>query len=469
MMRRSLLGIALAFVAAAVVAGCGGGGSSGGGPHVIPHTPTPTPTHPSSPTPKPTPTPIPTATPTPPPNEHQIKHIVIVVQENRSFDNLFAGYPGADAPTSGQSHTGQTIALAPWPLEAAGNLGHMRSDFLVEYNGGNMNGFDLEYIIGEGLPANFAYSYVPRSETKTYWSLAQQYTLSDHMFQSDSSDSFAAHQFLIAAQSGQPPNDDVIDSPNAVPWGCDAPKGTTTRIALPGGSTAPGPFPCFDYDTLATRLNTADLSWKYYSPAIGEYGGNLWSAYDANSPIRFSKYWAGNVISPETTILKDVANGNLPAVSWVVPSQENSDHPDSFSASGPDWVGGIVNTIGKSKYWSSTAIFVLWDDWGGWYDNVQPPQLDLIGLGFRVPFLVISPYAKHNYVSHVQYEYGSIVKFVEWSMVLPNLGQTDLRANPLFDCFDFSQQARAYRPLSLHHSIDWLLSRPRDMRAPDEY
>ncbi len=360
------------------------------------------------------------------------------------------------------------VALQPYPLEGGGNLGHMRSDFNTEYNGGKMNGFDLEYLIGEGLPKYFAYSYIPRSEIQPYWTMAQRFTLGDHMFQSDSSDSFAAHQFLIAAQSGQPPNDDVVDSPNGVPWGCDAPQGSYTQIGIAGGQTAKGPFPCFDYDTLATRLNQTGQSWKYYSPVIGAYGGNLWSAYDAISPIRYSGYWNGNVISPETKILTDVTDGALPAMAWVVPSQQNSDHPDSFSNSGPDWVGNIVNTIGQSKYWDSTAIFILWDDWGGWYDDVQPPQLDLVGLGFRVPFLVVSPYAKHNHVSHVQYEYGSIVKFAEWAFTLQSLGVTDVRANALFDCFDFSQQPKPYQPLSLRRSASFFMTQPRDMRPPDE-
>src|ERR1700722_8323921 len=465
-------GAAFALLAVAAIAGCGGGGSTGATPRVVRPTPTPS-TAPTvgpstckvAPTPPPTPLPSP---PPVPPNRGQIQHVVVIVQENRSFTNLFSGYHGADAPTCGFTHTGQYIALQPYPLEGPGNLGHMRVDFNTEYNNGAMNGFDKEYLIGQGLPKYFAYSFVPRSEITNYWTMAQEYTLGDHMFQSDSSNSFAAHQFLIAAQSGQPPNDDVVDSPNGVPWGCDAPQGSYTGIGLPGGGTAKGPFPCFDYDTLATRLNATHQTWKYYSPVIGDYGGNLWSAYDAISPIRYSGYWNSNVISPETRILTDIPAGALPAMTWVVPAQQNSDHPDSFSTSGPQWVGSIVNAIGTSKYWNSTAIFILWDDWGGWYDDAKPPQLDLVGLGFRVPFIVVSPYARHNYVSHVQYEYGSIVKFAEWAFSLQSLGVTDVRANALFDCFDFNQQPKPFQPLSLRRSADSFIAEPPDLRAPDE-
>jgi phospholipase C len=215
-------------------------------------------------------------------------------------------------------------------------------------------------------------------------------------------------------------------------------------------------------------LNAAALPWKYYAPSIGQDGGNLWSAYDASSPIRYSKYWAGNVISPETRVLSDIQGGNLPAVTWVIPSFTDSDHPDSYSSGGPDWVGSVVNAVGNSKFWNSSAIFILWDDWGGWYDDVPPPQLDLVGLGFRVPFIVVSPYAKHDYVSHVQYEYGSIVKFAEWAFNLQSLGVTDVRANPLFDCFNFTQAPRPFQPLSLKRDARWFLAAPPDHRAPDE-
>jgi phospholipase C len=293
--------------------------------------------------------------------------------------------------------------------------------------------------------------------------MASQYVLSDDTFESNNGPSFPAHLYLIAGQSGH-----ISENASGDPWGCDAPPSTTTQIGLPDWKLGPGPFPCFYYDTLATRLNSASLSWKFYTPALNQAGGNLWLAFDSIHPIRYSPYWTTNIISPETTILSDIPNGKLPAVSWVIPSFSNSDHPASFSNSGPDWVGGIVNSIGKSKYWDSTAVFILWDDWGGWYDDVSPPQLDFVGLGFRVPFIVVSPYAKHNYVSHAQYEYGSILKFAEWAFGLPSLQESDDRANPLFDCFDFTQSPQPYHPLLLRRTPHYFLTAPPDHRAPDE-
>jgi phospholipase C len=464
--------IGLAVVAAALFAGCGGGGGSSA-PTVPGH---------FGPTPTPTPTPAPTSTPQQAacPSAPQPCHIVIIMEENRSFDNMFAGYPGADAPMQGLDHNNKVVPLQPWPLEGSGNLGHERPNFTTEYNNGNMNGFDLEEVIGNN-PQTFPYSYVPRSESAIYWTLAQNYTLADHMFQSNSSSSFAAHQFIISAQSA-----DVVGAPDLPPWGCDAPPGTTTTIGVaPPATPAPGPFPCFpwdkpSYNTLADLLDAAKDSWRYYTPSNIE-GGDLWSAYDAVRHIRCetpsckspTAEWLTNVVSPETTILQDIPAGRLASVSWVVPSWPNSDHPDSLSNTGPDWVASIVNAVGQSKYWNSTAIFIMWDDWGGWYDDVPPPQLDDVGLGFRTPFLVVSPYAKHNYVSHVQYEYGSVVKFAESTFGLPSLyaldsRATDARANALSDCFDFTQQPQPFKTLAAKHTRSFFLTQPPSRHPPDE-
>ncbi len=447
----------LIFTTTIALAACGGGS----GP-AAPTTPaTPAPVHSNRPTPGPTP--LPTAPPAPP-NTGKVRHVVIVVQENRSFDNMFSGFPGADSVQSGVGHAGQTIALRPWGLEQSGDIDHDRSGFTAEYADGAMNGFDIVTTYRAPDPERFAYAFVPRNESANYWTLARNYTLADHAFSSVSAGSYPQHQFLIAAQS-----DHVVEGPNAIPWGCDSPPGTTTGVAAANGSIVTGPFPCFDYPTLATSLDRAGLAWRYYTPAVrgGDPGGLLWSAYDSIRAVRYGPEWQTNVISPETTVLKDVASGTLGAVTWVVPSFANSDHPSSASASGPDWVTGIVNAVGDSPFWNSTAIFILWDDWGGWYDHVAPPQLDALGLGFRVPLLVVSPYARHGYVSHVLYEYGSLAKFAEWAFNLPSLGQTDVRAGNLFDCFDFAQKPTRYVPLSVRRDARYFLSRPPDHRPPD--
>jgi phospholipase C len=449
----------VAAVAVLALTACGGGSAAPGAPAQA----QPTPTRSTTPGTPPPPSSYPSAPPAPP-NTGAIKHVVIVVQENRSLDNMFSGFPGADTAASGPTHDGRTITLLPRSMGQAGDINHDRAGFTIEYNGGAMNGFDQVPTYGAPSPATFAYSYVPRSESTLYWSLARTYTLADHTFSSVSAGSYPQHQFLIAAQSGR-----VVEGPNALPWGCDAPPGTTTGVADADGNIVAGPFPCFEYHTLATSLDARGLPWRYYTPAVtgGDPGGLLWSAYDSIRAVRYGPDWNDDVRSPETNVLRDVPAGTLAAVTWVVPSFSNSDHADSLSLSGPSWVTSVVNAIGKSRFWNSTAIFVLWDDWGGWYDHVAPPQLDALGLGFRVPLLVISPYAKRGHLSHVQYEYGSIVQFAEWAFGLPSLGQTDVRANNLFDCFDFSHGPQRYVPLASRRDARWFLARPPDRRPPD--
>jgi phospholipase C len=146
-------------------------------------------------------------------------------------------------------------------------------------------------------------------------------------------------------------------------------------------------------------------------------------------------------------VLDDIESGNLAQVSWVVPTFQNSDHPASGSNTGPDWVTSIVNEIGASKYWSDTAGFITWDDWGGWYDHVPPPAVDSMGLGFRVPLIVVSPYAKHGYISHQVHEFGSFLKFLEVCFGLPSLATSDVHSDDLLDCFDFTQPVQAYQQI----------------------
>ena len=150
-----------------------------------------------------------------------------------------------------------------------------------------------------------------------------------------------------------------------------------------------------------------------------------------------------DVISPETAVLTDVAAGKLASVTWVVPDLANSDHPASLSATGPDWVASVVDAVGASAYWSSTAIVVDWDDWGGFYDHVAPPQLDVDGLGFRTPMIVISPYAKTEYVSHIRYESTSVVKFIEATFGLPTLSTAGRCERPISTIASTSRKRRA--------------------------
>ena len=172
--------------------------------------------------------------------------------------------------------------------------------------------------------------------------------------------------------------------------------------------------------------------------------GFPWSGYQAVEHIRYGPDWK-KVISPNWKFTTDVRAGKLANFTWITPVCHDSDHSDCGGGYGPSWVAALVNTVGKSKFWNSTAIFVQWDDWGGLYDHVPPPYLDRDSFGFRVPLLVISPYAKHGHVSHVQYETASVLRFAEDLYGLAQLAAADKRANsPAKDCFDFLQQPRPF-------------------------
>ena len=188
---------------------------------------------------------------------------------------------------------------------------------------------------------------------------------------------------------------------------------------------------------LAICSSISRYSWRYYQAHLG---AGLWEGPDAIAHIRNSKSFATHVVAPPKQILDDIDAGHLADVVWVTPTAAESDHAGSTDGSGPSWVASIVNAIGSSKYWNDTAIFVTWDDWGGWYDHVPPPQYNSYELGFRVPLIVISPYAKQHFVSHKRHEFGSILKFAEETFNLESMNTTDVRSDDLSDCFNFSQR-----------------------------
>jgi phospholipase C len=400
----------------------------------------------------------------------KIQHVVIIIQENRSFDNIFAGYPGADAPTYGYMSTGKRVNLKARSFGGS-DLAHGYKPALVDYDNGKMDGFDLN---SPYMP-KYPYSYLKRAAVKPYWTMAQQYVLADQMFPTELGGSFAAHLNLIAGTDQLSPGLAEADNPSDTPWGCDAPPSTeSTTVNSNRQISIHGPFPCFtQFKTMADILDPANVSWKYYAPqTFGcptscDGGGLIWSEFDAISNVRYGPDWAKDVINPQTTILGDAANGNLAAVSWVVPDWKDSDHALSDSDTGPSWVAAVVNAIGKSKYWKSTAIVVLWDDWGGWYDDAAPPQLDWEGLAIRVPCIIISPYAKAATVSHTQYESGSILKFIEETFNLPSLGYTDARATSISDSFDFTQKARGFKKIPAKYPPPYFQHERPSFKSPD--
>ncbi|HLI94978.1 MAG TPA: alkaline phosphatase family protein [Candidatus Baltobacteraceae bacterium] len=450
--RRKLFASMLAI---AILAGCSsGGGATGNDTQVLPK---------------------------PAPSSNYIKHVVIIVQENRSFDDVFEGFPGANTATSGTMSNGTVVQLTSRPLNTLEDIDHHHSTFEAAYDGGKMDGFDKEGYSPAGNPGGYnelagtvPYHYIARSDVQPYWDLAQQYTLADDMFSTQSSGSYTAHQELIAGTTPAVSPGRIVDFPTNLPWGCDAPSGTTTSIIATDGSvTTNGPFPCYDYPTIANLLDAKGVTWKYYAPMVDtgptfpNLGGDVWSAFDSVKPVRYGSEWNTNISSPETNIFTDISSGKLAQVSYVIPSMPNSDHDSSGSNTGPSWVSSIVNAVGQSPYWNDTAIVILWDEWGGWYDNVKPPQLSYDGLGFRVPMIVVSAYAKHGYVSHTQYEFGSVLKFVENTFGLGSLNTTDVRANSIVDCFDFTQSPSAFKQIQTRYSRRALLAMPRSYEPPD--
>lgn len=398
----------------------------------------------------------------------KIQHVVVIMQENRSFDNMFNGFPGADTVQSGNNY-GTKVALQPVPLTVKSDVDHSHPGWWADWDNGAMDGFAHTPAPGSNLNypyPTFPFAYVPPSEIAPYWTLAREYTLADRMFQSNSGPSFVAHQYMIAGQS-----DLADENPNGAAdtgvWGCDAPPGTTVKLLGPNGTDLPGVFPCFDYQTMADLLDAQGVSWRYYAPAMGNRG-YIWSAYDAVRHIRYGADWSRNVMPSNTQVLTDIPNGILAQVTWVVPDLAYSDHPSGKAdGEGPDWVGNVVNAIGESPFWNSTAILIAWDDWGGWYDHVDPPQVDAMGLGFRVPLIVVSPWARHGYISHQQHEFGSFLHFTEEVFHLPSLGTRDATSDDLSDCFDFNRTPQPFVPVQVQHGPSFFLDLTPSDKPPD--
>jgi phospholipase C len=402
----------------------------------------------------------------------KITHIVYIVQENRSFDNLFHGYPGADTVDYGMNSKGKKIKLTPYPLSGPQYvIDHSAAAMFAACNGTGslpgtdcrMNGFDQEESFGG--PSNPEYVYVPHSDSKPYFDMAHEWVLADRMFQSHLDESYVSHQYIIAAQAAS-----SVDLPFGQ-WGCSGGSGDEVATITQNRTYGKYIEPCYDYQTLGDELDKAHLSWHFYAAAFGSRSsgsGSYWSSYQAVRHIYYGPDWKKDVISPNWTFITDVRAGKLSNFTWITPVCSDSDHVNCPGGYGPSWVAALVNTVGKSKFWNSTAIFVQWDDWGGLYDHVKPPFEDYDGLGFRVPLLVISPYAKHGYVSHVQYETASVLRFAEDLWGLDQLAAADKRANsPAGDCFDFSQSPRPFVPIAAPKSPKFFMHEYGEYQAPD--
>jgi phospholipase C len=404
-----------------------------------------------------------------------IQHVVIIVQENRTPDNLFHGLPNADIADFGVNSKGERIPLTPIPLRNTYDLDHSHEGFLAMYHKGKMDGAD-HVSCGPDCPPHPQFRYVDPSDVAPYLELAKHYTFADRMFQTNQGPSFPAHQFIISGTSAPTAHSDWFAAENVsgpfarglrsfLTTGC-AGQGQSVALINPSGKETQTVPPCFEHPTLMDLLDPQNISWRYYT--IGASWENaLWTAPNAIRHLRFGPGW-NNVIPSPTQILTDVANGQLPNVSWVIPSGQNSDHARANLGSGPSWVAAVVNSIGNSPYWFSTAIFIVWDDWGGWYDHVAPPIYNSYEYGFRVPLIVVSPYAKAHFVSHKRHDFGSILRFIEENFSLPTLGYADSRADDLSDCFDYTQVPLLFQTISSPLPVEHFLEDATPPSPPDD-
>jgi phospholipase C len=414
---------------------------------------------------------------TPPPSAGKIQHVVVIVQENRSIDNLFQDpnliKAGAHIAQSGIDSHGNTIQLTKVPLVVDYNPGHGHDAFkdmcdLSSSTGQcQMDGADTVPVgCNHGSPdcpaPDLTFEYVDPNDVQPYFALAEKYTFADQMFQTNQGPSMPAHQFLLSGTSEPSAGSNLFAAENPITSGppdsgCDAPTGSTVTLIDPSGSeTSNAPiYPCFEHKTLTDLLEANNNTWRYYTPSAPA----IWTAPEAINHICGPQQtsngvqcqgsdWTNHVVLNQKQILTDITSNQLQDVSWVVPTADDSDHAGmDTKGNGPSWVASIVNAIGNSSYWANTAIFITWDDWGGWYDHVAPPKV-LVDCaqwgcgyiyGFRVPLIVVSAYAKAGYISPVQHDFGSILKYIEGVFSLPSLGFADAAADDLSDCFNYNQ------------------------------
>jgi phospholipase C len=444
-----------------VLSGCGGnshgaGGTSLAGSTAAPTASSTTTTAPGSTAPGMTGAPTPAVTPG---ASTLIDHVFIIVKENHTLDNYFGNFPGANGSLVATTSSGTTVALTQYTstIDYPGSNGWTTAH--ADYNGGQMNAFDANeggsfpYLsILNGLVSGPFTTYTPPSgqpdgPIKYYWQLAQAGVLCDNYFTSVMGPSTPNHMFTFAAQCG----------------GCvsnvDTTNDTFTVIDANGQlQSHPNHFTAQEVPTsLANELEKVGLTWRYYDESVGNsiLNGLVETLENNSASIKcldvvtalpdYSQCYVSTAASLNTDFAPLLAQGQVGNVTWIKPMALMCEHPALGPVDeGTQWTRGVVNQIGQSQYWDHCAILITWDDYGGWYDHVAPPQVDQLGLGFRVPCLVISPYAKKGVVDHTQFEHASLCKFAETVFNLPAMSTRDAASEDMTDAFDFTQTPRPF-------------------------
>ena len=427
---------------------------------------------------------------------HKIRHVVIIMQENRSFDSYFGTYPGADGipmkngvPTVCSPDPKTHRCVKPYHDTSAHNAGgpHRHIDAIKDIAGGAMNGFQARARVGrsQACGANVdapgcsvapsapdVMGYHDRHEIPNYWDYAHNFVLQDHMFESDTSWSLPVHLYLVSGWSAKcTVEDDPMSCQSAVQKPNSPPHSYGNPTSRP---------PNYAWTDITYLLHRYNVSWRYYvakgnQPDCGE--GEMFCAPVAQNAKTQGIWnplpWFTTVrddhqvrnVAPLRDFERSARTGTLPNVSWIIPAQAVSDHPPAWITAGQTYVTSLINSIMRSKDWSSTAIFLTWDDWGGFYDHVKPPTVDGQGYGLRVPGLVISPYAKQGYIDHQNLSFDAYLKFIEDDFLhgqridprtdgrpdsRPNVRENQPILGNLARDFNFNQKARPPAILPLH-------------------
>jgi phospholipase C len=370
-----------------------------------------------------------------------IKRVVYVMLENRSFNNLFGAFPGARGTNVGVD-LGKEKPLIRCPDWLPGDLPHDHVAAITSMNDGAMDGFGLG-IYG----STYAYTQFEPDQIPNYWLWAHEYALSDNFFASANGPSYPNHFFFVAGTSGG-----VIDNPENIgvrplqdgskfkSWGCDAVGDDVFVFTKDDHGNLTKHDTCFAFETVGEQLSGIGVDWAYYAPTPGQ-AGYFWNAYNGVANVIHTDLWHQH-IRPVDDVMGNIEANALPPVTWIVPRFELSDHPPFSTGHAHNWITDMVNGIMRSDMWEHTAIFITWDEWGGFYDPVAPPQLDHVGLGMRVPLLTISPYAQRGMIDSELGEFSTPLRFIADNWGLSHLSPRIANTHAFDHVFDFSAKPR---------------------------